>query len=203
MPMWSEKKKPRVNKIRKDAKFVNTPTIPIIRNLVALGFTEVDCGIVLGVEGSTIHSWKQRYPDLFKANAEGKKILKGILVAQMMRAATGYDYEEQDITYKLPKMVDVEDDEELTELVRERLMKVPDKVVVHKKHQQGNATLMTFLANNLLPVDFPRNPVSTEQNILAVIGDVEPNKIREFAGKLLSMGTERKQVESKEVVGDE
>jgi len=193
MTQWNGKK--RKNAIRSDAKFDKVPTIPIIRNLVALGFTECDIGIVLGAAPSTISSWKQRYPDLFQANAEGKKIMKGILVAEMMRAAIGYEYEEKDETFKELPVLDDSGNK------TGEYIKVLDKTVVHKKHQPGNSSLMTFLANNLLPADFPRDPIVVENNILQIIGGVEPNRIADFAGKLLEMG--KKYVESKEIKSDE
>ena len=188
MSSWNNKK--RQNAIRKDAKF-NVPLLKVAQNLVALGFTEKDLGIVLSCEPTTIASWKARYPEFFKANKKGKQILKGILVAQMMRAAEGYDYTEQ--TEKYDVFVDEEG-----ELVEDSENPIRKKTITeHTKHQAGNSQLMMFLAQNLLPNAFPRNAVVAEQNILAVIGGVEGERLLKFAGRLEE--ATRKVVESKEV----
>ena len=175
MSKWNSGK--RKNSIRKDAKF-NTPLLKVAQNLVALGFTEKDLGIVLGCKPTTIASWKARYPEFFNANKKGKQILKGILVAQMMRAAEGYDYTEQ--TEKCDVIVDGDGNE--VDLGEETLRK--KTITEHTKHQAGNAPLMMFLAQNLLPEMFPRDAVVAEQNILNIIGGVEAERLLGFAGKL-------------------
>lgn len=191
MSSWNLKKgKKRKNPIRSDAKFDHVKTIPIVRNLVALGMSEVDIGIILEVSPQTLKSWKKRYPNIFDANKEGKKIMRGILCAEMMRAAMGYDYIERDDTYKDEPILD-----EAGNPTGE-LKSVKVKTVEHTKHQPGNASLMEFLANNLLPTEFPRNGVTVENNIIAIVGAVEEEKIRQFAGKLLDMSN-RKTIESK------
>jgi hypothetical protein len=198
MPEWNEKDKKRKNKIRKDAKFDKVKVVPIVRSLVGLGFKEIEIGIILGVSESTIHSWKQRYPQLFEANAEGKQIMRGILCAEMFRAAIGYDYEEIDTTYKISHVVATSVDDK-NQVIQESLKNVPDKIVVHKKHQPGNAHLQEFLANNLMKETFPRNPTQVENNIITLIGSVEPDRVRQFAGRLCEMIDAPKKVESIDV----
>ncbi len=194
MPEWEEKTKKRKNKVRKDAKYDKVKVVPIVRSLVGLGFTETEIGIVLGVAESTLHSWKQRYPQLFEANTEGKQIMKGILCAEMFRAATGYDYEEEDTT--LRDIVETDEDGNPTGKVTQ----VKVKTVVHKKHQPGNTHLQEFLANNLMKDTFPRNPTQVTENIVTLIGSVEPDRVRQFAGRLMDLiDSPRKQVESKEL----
>ncbi len=193
MPEWDEKKKKRKNKIRKDAKYDKVAVVPVVRSLVGLGFTEDEIGIVLGVEGTTLASWKQRYPKLFEANAEGKQIMKGILCAEMFRAATGYDYEEADTTLKDI----VETDEAGNPTGKVKQIKV--KTVVHKKHQPGNAHLQEFLANNLMKDTFPRNPTQVTENIITLIGSVEPDRVRQFAGRLCELIDKPKKVDSIDV----
>ncbi len=187
MTKWKEDKK-RKNKVRKDAKYDKVSVVPIIRSLVGLGFTEVDIGTVLGVSPTTIHSWKQRYPGIYEANKEGKQILKGLICAQMIRCATGYEYEETDITYKDTVLGGSKSTPENIE-----------KIVVHKKFQPGNTDLLKFLANNLMGDVFPRTPTESQTNILQIIGSVEPERIKQFAGKLAELCSNTKQVESKEV----
>lgn len=176
MTKWNSKN--RKNKIRGDAKF-NVPLLKVAQNLVALGFTEKDLGIVLGCKPTTIASWKSRYPDFFNANKKGKQILKGILVAQMMRAAEGYDYTER--TEKYDIIVGVDDE------VVDNLGLKKKTITEHTKHQAGNSQLMMFLAQNLLPEMFPRTANVAEQNIINIIGSVEGDRLLSFAGKLEEM----------------
>jgi len=187
----------RKNKIRSDAKF-NTPMLKVAQNLVALGFTEKDLGIVLGCKGDTIKAWKARYPEFFKASKKGKQILKGILVAQMMRAAEGYDYEEE--TIKFDKYVDSSGKEVVPEDKDTKAIK-KQTVTKYTKHQSGNSQLMMFLAQNLLPEMFPRSGLVAEQNILNIIGSVEGDRLRTFAGRLEAMT--RKKIESKEIESED
>jgi hypothetical protein len=198
MPRWDEKKKKRVNAIRKDAKFDKVEVVPVVRSLVGLGFKEVEIGIILGVEESTLHSWKSRYPKLFEANAEGKQIMKGLLCAEMFRAACGYDYIEKDETFRDVAVKDAEGN------LTGEMVKVPDKTVIHTKHQNGNAELQKFLANNLMGETFPRSQTQVENNIITLIGSVEPERIKLFAGKLIDLiEAPRKQVESQEIIKPE
>jgi hypothetical protein len=198
MPRWDEKKKKRVNKVRSDAKYDKVEVVPVVRSLVGLGFKEVEIGIILGVKESTLHSWKSRYPKLFEANAEGKQIMKGLLCAEMFRAATGYDYEEIDTTFK--EVAEKDKEGNLTG----KIIQIKDKTVVHKKHQNGNADLQKFLANNLMGETFPRSQTQVENNIITLIGSVEPERIKMFAGKLIDLiEAPRKQVESKEIIKPE
>ena len=194
MPRWDEKKKKRVNKVRSDAKYDKVEVVPVVRSLVGLGFKEVEIGIILGVKESTLHSWKSRYPKLFEANAEGKQIMKGLLCAEMFRAACGYDYIEKDETFRNVAVKDAEGN------LTGEMVKVPDKTVIHTKHQNGNADLQKFLANNLMGETFPRSQTQVTENIITLIGSVEPERIKMFAGKLIDLiESPRKQVESKEV----
>lgn len=189
MTKWTEKK--RKNKIRKDAKFNNVDMIPVMEKLIASGFTETDLGIILGVEKTTIASWKQRYPEIKQANEQGKKLLKGMLLAEMMRAALGYDYVETEIKEGIKL------DSDGNELHLKDGEKEATKTT-KTRHQKGDHNLMMFIAQNLLPDDFARSPSDVNQNISVLIGSVEEERIRLFAGKLLDKFP-RRQIESKDV----
>jgi hypothetical protein len=180
----------RKNKVRKGAKFEKVSTLPIIRSLVGLGFTAEDIGIVLGVSANTLSSWKQRYPEIYEANKEGKQILKGLICAEMIRCALGYDYDEIDEEYLV---------NEDGEIVLQPDGSKVKKIKSHHKKQQANPDLLKFIANNLMPETFPRTPVQVEANILQIIGDSEPDRLKAFAGRLLELGQETKKVESVEV----
>lgn len=197
MPKWKEKdRKTRKNKVRKGAKYDKVEVLPIVRSLTGLGFTAQDIGIVLGVKKTTIDSWRQRYPKMFEATEEGRQIMKGLLCAQLFRCATGYDYEEKDVTYKEVPTTDEEGN------FTGEVVSLPDKTVVHTKHHPASPDLAKFLANNLMSDVFPRNPVQTENNILAIIGSVEPERIKQFAGRLAELCDNPKKIESKDVTNE-
>jgi len=182
--------KERKNKLKKGAKF-DFKFIEPIAILTALGLTEKEIGIVFGVTGYAVKKWKQRYPDLKDAVAEMKSVAASHLVAQMVRSATGYDYEEEDISYKTIRN---EETDKLVEIQVGRKVK--------KRQQPGNPQLAMFLTTNLLPDQFKNRFELTKReskvNInLALTG----KEIREFSGRLLDVADEvdsdRKQVESK------
>ncbi len=197
MRSWKlEKPEDRKHTVRKGAKFEKVSTIPVIRSLVGLGFKEEEIGIILGVAESTIKSWKQRYPQIFEANEEGKQILKALICAEMIRCATGYDYDEVDETYSSVPITG--DDGKPT------VKKVLTKTVVHKKHQPSNTDLIKFISNNLMPDIFPRTPTEVHNNILQIIGQVEPDRIKQLAGRLVDLIPNTiKPVESTEVKPNE
>ena len=176
----------RRNHIRKGAKF-NIHLLTMAKNLVALGVTEFDMGVILGVGESTINKWKQRYPDFFTSCKEGKTIAKGILLAQMMRAATGYDYEEIDETFK--PLYHPTTGQRLTDAAGEPLADVLVETKKKTKHQPGNAALMEFISCNLLPEDFKRNfQLEVKDNsAFKQVAELEAGIICQFAGKLMEL----------------
>jgi hypothetical protein len=187
MTEWDEKKKPRKNKVRRDAKYQHINIVPVVRSLVGIGFTETEVALVLGVAPATLASWKSRYPNIFEANKEGKQIMKALLCSQMFRCATGYEYDEKDEEY-------LEDEDGNIVLSPEG--KKIKKIKVHHKVQPGNPDLQKFMANNLMGDIFPRSPIQVSENIIALIGSVEPNRIRDFAGRLMELSSGTKQIDS-------
>ncbi len=85
-------------KIKKGAKY-NREFVQVASRMVAAGMTEKELGFFLGVKPATIKKWKQRYDEFALATKNGssaKEIAKSHLVANGLRAAMGYDYEEVD-----------------------------------------------------------------------------------------------------------
>lgn len=175
-------------KTRKRIKW-NYDFVKVAARLVAAGHSEKDLGYVLGVKKCTIASWKQRYPQFAAACVNGKAIAKNYLVSSGLRAACGYDYDEE--TYEL-RLVEGQAEKQLT-----CIKKV-------KKHQKPDASLLQFFLINMSP-DFTntKNVNITETKkfeSLELTGQIESDTIRQFAGELVKQADEadkRKKVESK------
>lgn len=132
-----------VRKLRKNAKFAYE-FVQVAARLVAAGHTETDLAFVFGVQPNTISSWKERYPQFERAVSNGKELAKGQMVAQGVRAATGYDYDEVQEEYERKHTVDEETGEE-----KEELVLVKQKV--SHKHVPPNPTLNMFYLTNFDP----------------------------------------------------
>jgi len=183
----------RKNKLKKGAKF-DFKFVEPIATLTALGFTEKEIGVVFGVTGYAVKKWKQRYPDLKNAVAKMRSVAASHLVAQMVRAATGYDYEEEDIIYKT--IVD-EKTGKPTEIQTGRKIK--------KRVQPGNPQLAIFLTTNLLPEQFKNKfEIKKHEERVNVNLALTGEEIKRFAGKLIEIADEpkRKYIEN-EVVDSE
>lgn len=183
---------PKKYKVRKRAKF-NYNFIQIAARLIAAGHTESDIGYVLGVKKATVASWKQRYPQFKAACDNGKKMAQAYLVSQGLRAACGYDYEEQ--TFE-SRVVDVDKDgEDVKELVC--IKKI-------QKHQKPDAHLLMFFLTNMAPKDFSHTKnIKVDQTNktlnLELSGQIESDTIRKLSGKLLEAADKldkKKKVES-------
>lgn len=183
----------KVYKVRRRAKF-NYDYVQVAARLVAAGFTEVDLAYALDVKPRTIKSWKDRYPQFKKACSNGKVIAKSYLVSKGIRAACGYDYDEE--TW-VERVTGVDDDgKEIREMVCTKR--------VHK-YQKPDAGLLQFFLINMCPEEYSNtktiNVNETKKNLnLELSGTIESDQIREFAGKLLNAATKldkTKKVESK------
>lgn len=184
---WGSKK--RKHKLHKNAKF-DTTLIEPIKNMISFGFTEKDIGLLIGVSGLTIKKWKQRYPDLKEACQEAKSVAASHLVAQMVRTAMGYRYEEVVNTY-VPRreLLEAEELEGLDELDPDEMVLKSRKVT--EKHQPGNAQLAMFVATNILPRQFSnRFEIDKKESKIVIKAELTGEEIRGFAGKLLEISEE-------------
>jgi len=114
-------------KIRKYARF-DKKLLPVIQNLIGLGFSESDIGVILGYGGKEpkkyLKDLKKRYPEVRDACRVGKQIADIQLVVRAYQAALGGEYEEEERIY--------DGNGNLRETrIRKRLIK-PDKSVLIK-----------------------------------------------------------------------
>ena len=145
----------------------------IAENLTALGLTQVEIANIFGVTASTIKYAKGKSEDMKEACKKGKEKLHDMLVAQMVLAASGYDYTE--------KVVHRDANNKVT------------KKIESVRHIPASPPMMMFLMTNQFPDGTPMFPkgwrikreLLERKNInLRITGKMEKEKIKEFAGKL-------------------
>ena len=162
-----------VYKIKRYARF-DKKLLPVIQNLIGLGFTESDIGVILGYGGKDpkkyLKDLKKRYPDVRKACEIGKQIADIQLVTVAYKAALGGEYEEEE------KIYDSNNNLKQTR-VHKKLIK-PDKCVLIKLLESRMPSLFGEVKR-------------TERRSVSV--DIE-GQIKDFFG---SLG--KKEVESSEV----
>lgn len=193
-----EKPKPKVEydeeyrkfRLAKGARW-DSGLLPVIQNLAACGCTESDIGVILGASEASaeklVSRLKQNHPDIKKAWEAGTRMAHSILVAQMLRAAMGYDYEDVDLEYKYVQ--NPKNPEELKEVL------VGKKV--RKRHQPANGPLAMFVASNRMPDQFVDRKVLERRSIEVKLDKVPTEKqINDLAGKLRRIQEDRKVVEA-------
>ena len=163
-------------------------TAKLAARLIAAGHTESDIGYVLGVKGSTVASWKQRYPQFKAACDNGKVMARNYLVSKGLKAAGGYDYSEE--TFEL-RNVEGEEEKQL--------------VLIKKvnKHQKPDGNLLTFFLVNMDSENFSftkniKVDQTTKTTSLELTGQIESDQIRDFAGKLLAAADKQDKVKKVE-----
>lgn len=65
-------------------------------SLAAMGATDDDIALSIGVSVRTIHRWKKDHESFAKALAEGKAVSDAKVIRSLYERATGYDYEEEE-----------------------------------------------------------------------------------------------------------
>lgn len=86
-----EKKK---NKIGRPKEYiVDKVNLEQIEKIASLGMTDVEIGYILGVNESTVNSWKKD-PQFAQALKKGKAKADAKVVESLYRRATGYDHED-------------------------------------------------------------------------------------------------------------
>jgi hypothetical protein len=193
-----EKPKPKIEydeeyrkfKLAKGARW-DSGLLPVIQNLAACGCTESDIGVILGADKdralTLVANLKAKHPDIKKAWQAGIQMAHSILVAQMLRSAIGYDYEDVDLEYKYVQ--NPKNPEELKEVL------VGKKV--RKRHQAANAPLAMFMASNRMPDQFVDRKVLERRSIEVKLDKVPTeHQINDLAGKLRRIQEDRKVVEA-------
>lgn len=108
--------------------------------MVAAGFTEKDLAYIIGTTPARIKYWKRHNPIFKKACECGKEMAKSYLVAQGLRAATGYGTVEKNIKIKRKY---------ITKDGKEILVEYPAEVSEFHKHQAPNPGLLMFMLCNM------------------------------------------------------
>lgn len=194
-------------KLRKGAKF-NYDFVQVASRMVAAGMTEKDIGYVLGVKPTTISQWKQRYPEFKSATdseSSAKKIAVAYLVANGLRSATGYDFEEVDQVFENIVNPDYDpDDKDCKEKSTVRVLK---KETVKLKHRPPDKDMLIFFLLNLSKEYHNIRSIQIDQTKkqinVSITGQLESGDIRKLAGAAFqtadSMDQKTKVVESKVV----
>lgn len=173
-------------KLQKGAKY-NYDFVQVASRMVAAGMTEKDIGYVLGVKPTTISKWKQRYPD-FKLATDSKSSAKQIaishIVANGLRSAIGYDFEEVDQVLEMADNPDYHEEDENC--------KEPERILVVKKetrklkHRPPDKDLLMFFLLNLSDEYHNVRSITVEQTKrevnINITGKLESSDIRKLAG---------------------
>ena len=165
--------------------------LPVIQNLAACGCTESDIGVILGADrdraGKLVANLKRNHPDIQQAWEAGVKMAHSLLVAQMLRSAMGYDYDDVDYDYKYVQ--DPKNPDKLKEvLIGKR---------VRHRHQPANAALAMFISSNRMPDQFVDRKVLERRSIEVKLDRIPTEKqINDLAGKLRKVQEDRKVVEA-------
>ena len=192
-------------KLQKGAKF-NYDFVQVASRLVAAGMTERDIGYVLGVKPTTVAKWKQRYPEFKKAtdsDSSAKKIATAYLVANGLRSAMGYDFEEVDQVFEMIKNPAYDEfDAKCTEPA---LIQVIKKETRKLKHRPPDKDLLMFfllnLSNEYHNVKSIQIDQTKKQINVNITGHLESGDIRKLAGAAFKeaddMDKKTKVIESK------
>lgn len=171
---------------------VTEELLPAIQNLVALGYTETEIGLILGYSGKNkrwlLSNGKRDNPEIKKACEMGLSMAKANVVKSMVRAAIGYKYEEVEEEYK--------------RLPNGQMGTEPVSKKVRKKYSKPDTKALELLAYNLLSDDFKRKiQVENKTVSLSIAGEVEKEDIKKLAGKLMELAEpkDKNLVESKKV----
>lgn len=107
--------------------------VDIAGRLTAAGFTHADLGYVFKVAPLTIDTWKNRYPEFKQACDEGKRIVKGRLVASAIKESMGYDFTSSKTKYIKNKDGEI----------------IKEEKTVFSNHQPANHNLLMFVLCNI------------------------------------------------------
>ncbi|KKK82009.1 hypothetical protein LCGC14_2807700, partial [marine sediment metagenome] len=162
----------------------------VASRMVAAGMTEKEIGYWLGVKPTTISKWKQRYAEFALATnsqSSAKKVAKAHLVANGLRSAMGFDYEEVDQVLEMEDNPDYnEEDEDCKEPKRILAIKKETRKLKHRSPDKD--LLMFFLINldrgegewkNTKSIEIEQRKTTTN---ISITGNIESSDIRKLAG---------------------
>lgn len=176
--------------IKKRTPF-NDSLLPVIQNLTAEGRSLADIGMLLGYSGKNPAAWlryvKNKYPDVADAMKVGSQLADTKLIVTAFDAATGYDIEETDTEYVVINQLD--GNKRYDEKSRK----------IKRKHIKPDTGLLFRLLCNRLPEYF-QDVKKFQVDKRSIDAKVDMNKeISGFAGKLMDVVEDRKQVDAKVV----
>lgn len=184
--------KERKYKLNANAKF-DWKWVHFAERALAHGMTIQDIGLFLGITEKTFDNWKKQIPEFKEACERGRELSKTHLVAQMARAAMGYDYITNKKKYKM-----VQDEKKPNKLKK---IQIEEEKITH--HQKAEPTLLMFLACNLMPEFFKNTQhiETTQRTDRKFIENETEEHLNRFVGKLADK-LETKKVESTVVKTD-
>lgn len=103
--------------------------LELVRGWARDGDTEEIIAKKLGIGRSTLTRWKHDYPQFAEALRKGKEVIDREVENSLLKAALGYEYEEQAVTNK-------------------------GEVVTIRKYQHPNTTAMIFWLKNRKPQEW-------------------------------------------------
>lgn len=181
---------PLSRKTKFDFKFIE-----IAARLKMAGLSDENIAFVLGVNKSTVNAWKKDHPQFKQACQEGKKVATSYVIAQALRAACGYDYEDANEKW-VPHPEKKEANGQPLYILKEKS--------VFKKHQAPNPQLLMFLLCNLDRNNWSsvhKVQVDENKNVnIRIDGKVVAAQIEDLAGKFIEHKT--KKVVSKEITDE-
>ena len=187
MGRWNQKK--RKNIVHADSKW-DARLVEMATRLITAGFTYADLGTILGVEGTTVGNWIDKYPDFREASKKGHDAANAITLGQMLRCAWGYEYEET--TTKKCVTLDADGEE---------IPAAENKVVIttHLKHQPPNAELLKFIALNRMKDEFTdiKRLEINENRKIEITGLDEEKRLDEFISNFIEHLNKTKQIDCK------
>ena len=173
-------------KLQKGAKY-NYDFVQVASRMVAAGMTAKEVGYWLGVKPTTIAKWKERYPE-FKKATDSKSSAKQIAVAHMvangLRSAIGYDFEEIDQVFEMVDNPEYDPDDENCK--EPKLIQGLKKETRKLKHRPPDKDLLMFFLLNLSDEYHNVRSVQIEQTKkqinVNITGNLESSDIRKLAG---------------------
>ncbi len=197
-------------KLQKGAKY-NYDFVQVASRMVAAGMTEKEIGYWLGVKPTTISKWKQRYKEFKLATdskSSAKKIAVSHLIANGLRSAMGYDYEEVDQVFETVEnpAYDLTDEN----CKEEPFIRIVKKETVKLKHRPPDKDMLFFFLLNLDNEYHNVRSITIEQTKKEVninlTGKLESSDIRKLAGAAFKtadgLDKQTKIIESKVIDGE-
>jgi len=147
-------------------------TLSTVKNLKSLGVTNEEMSAIFGFKSRQLRRLQENHPEFRQALVEGKANLHDRLVAKLVVAATGYDYDEVRIKKDSKKKI--------------------VETITTTRHQPASASLLIFLMTNQWGDTterwkgwkVQRDTLPSKSLTIKIDGKAESDKICKLAGKL-------------------